>query len=141
MWSSRTFPPADIVMDGYWEKLFWKDCVLENISGPAIQISREDNSCTQINLRNLWCSNVPPAPAGPGERPSDPGSSGAYLLHSLFHGDDLTLGQQEPERKTLVELEPLPEAPPFPPGDPGPAAPGDLAQCAGLRRVGKWCGR
>ena len=26
-------PAADIVMDGYWEKLFWKDCVLENISG------------------------------------------------------------------------------------------------------------
>ena len=107
-------PAADIVMDGYWEKLFWKDCVLENISGPAIQISREDNSCTQINLRNLWCSNVPQLLLGRESGQVTKGSSGAYLLHSLFHGDDLTLGQQEPERKTLVELEPLPEAPHFP---------------------------
>ena len=107
-------PAADIVMDGYWEKLFWKDCVLENISGPAIQISREDNSCTQINLRNLWCSNVPQLLLGRESGQVTKGSSGSYLLHSLFHGDDLTLGQQEPERKTLVELEPLPEAPHFP---------------------------
>lgn len=107
-------PAADIVMDGYWEKLFWKGCVLENISGPAIQISREDNSCTQINLRNLWCSNVPQLLLGRESGQVTQGSSGAYLLHSLFHGDDLTLGQQEPERKTLVELEPLPEAPHFP---------------------------
>ena len=55
----KDVPAADIVMDGYWEKLFWKDCVMENIAGPAIRISRENNSCTQINLRNIWCRNVP----------------------------------------------------------------------------------
>lgn len=55
----RDVPAADIVMDGYYEKLFWKDCTFENISGPALQISRDESSMTQINLRNVWCKNVP----------------------------------------------------------------------------------
>ncbi len=33
-------PAAELAEDGYWEKLFWKDCVLENIAGPALQIAQ-----------------------------------------------------------------------------------------------------
>lgn len=51
----KDVPAADIVMDGYWEKLFWKDCVMENIAGPAIRISRENNSCTQIVVLKSIC--------------------------------------------------------------------------------------
>ena len=35
------------------------------------------------------------------------------MLHALFHGDDLTLGQSEPERKTLVDWEPASQEPEF----------------------------
>lgn len=109
----KDVPAADIVMDGYWEKLFWKDCVMENIAGPAIRISRENNSCTQINLRNIWCRNVPQLLLGKDSGKVTGGEQSEYMLHTLFHGDDLTLGQSEPERKTLVDWEPASQEPEF----------------------------
>ena len=41
------------------------------------------------------------------------GEQSEYMLHTLFHGDDLTLGQSEPERKTLVDWEPASQEPEF----------------------------
>lgn len=134
----KDVPAADIVMDGYWEKLFWKDCVMENIAGPAIRISRENNSCTQINLRNIWCRNVPQLLLGKDSGKVTGGEQSEYMLHTLFHGDDLTLGQSEPERKTLVDWEPASQEPEFfreicdlPPA-------GDLEKCPRLRSLWQW---
>ena len=45
--------------DGFYEKLYVEDSVLENISDTALVISLEDNSVGQINLRNVACHNVP----------------------------------------------------------------------------------
>ena len=41
------------------EKLYMEDCRFENISGPAIIISNENNASNQINLKNVVCLNVP----------------------------------------------------------------------------------
>ncbi len=105
----KNVPAAEIVMDGYWEKLFWKDCVFENISGPALQISREENSCTQINLRNIWCRNVPQLLLGKESGTATMGLPDAYVVESLFSGDDFTLGETEPNRKTLAKTRPVSE--------------------------------
>ena len=83
-------PAACVVEDGYWEKLFWKDCVLEQISEPALQISREDNSCTQINLRNVWCRDVPRLMRQKDSGREARGAKGAYWVSSLLHGDVFT---------------------------------------------------
>lgn len=108
-------PAAELVEDGYWEKLFWKDCVLENIAGPALQIAQEENSCTQINLQNVWCRNVPALLRGRESGRILPGRGGAYIVRTLLHGDDCTLGDAETKRVSFAETEPLEDfAPNFP---------------------------
>lgn len=47
------------IEDNYWEKIFIENARFENISGPAFNISVENNSNNSITLRNVWCSNVP----------------------------------------------------------------------------------
>ena len=105
-------PAACVVEDGYWEKLFWKDCVLEQISEPALQISREDNSCTQINPRNVWCRDVPRLMRQKDSGREARGAKGAYWVSSLLHGDVFTLGEKEPQRETVLEAEPAGEIAP-----------------------------
>ena len=100
-------PAAELVEDGYWEKLFWKDCVLENIAGPALQIAQEENSCTQINLQNVWCRNVPALLRGMESGRILPGRGGAYIVRTLLHGDDCTLGDAETKRVSFAETDPL----------------------------------
>jgi len=52
--------PTVIEIDaGFWEKLFLKDCQLDQVSGPAFIISNAGNAKTQINFRNIDCRNVP----------------------------------------------------------------------------------
>lgn len=52
--------PAVIQVDAnYWEKLFLENCRFENISGPAITISDEDNANMQLNIKDLVCRNTP----------------------------------------------------------------------------------
>ena len=55
----KNVPSVILVDQNYWEKLFMEDCRFENISGPAIEVSNEDNAHMQVNIRNLTCSNVP----------------------------------------------------------------------------------
>ena len=98
---------GEIADDGYWEKLFWKDCVLENIAGPALQIAQEENSCTQINLQNVWCRNVPALLRGRESGRILPGRGGAYIVRTLLHGDDCTLGDAETKRVSFAETDPL----------------------------------
>ncbi len=88
------------VMPGYWEKLFWKDCAMENIGGTVFTISRENNSCTQVHLENLLVFDSPGtllagdsgsrAAAGPG--------TPSYRIRSLTVGDVSGLSDIEPER-------------------------------------------
>ena len=100
-------PATELAEDGYWEKLFWKDCVLENIAGPALQIAQEENSCTQINLQNVWCRNVPALLRGRESGRILPGRGGAYIVRTLLHGDDCTLGDAETKRVSFAETDPL----------------------------------
>ena len=44
---------------GNWEKIYMEDCVFENIHTPAIQVDLENNSYSAINIRRLYCKNVP----------------------------------------------------------------------------------
>jgi len=44
---------------GNWEKIYMEDCMFEDIFTPAIQIDLENNSFTSVNIRRLYCRNVP----------------------------------------------------------------------------------
>ena len=55
----KNVPSVILVEHNYWEKLIMDDCRFENIAGPALSVSNEENAHLQVNIRNLTCKNVP----------------------------------------------------------------------------------
>src|SRR5207253_7693266 len=52
--------PAAISIDPrYSDELWVKDARMDNISGPAVVVSNENNARTEINMENVVCRNVP----------------------------------------------------------------------------------
>jgi sugar lactone lactonase YvrE len=54
----KNVPTAISIDPKYADELWIKDGRLENISGPALEISNENNRRTEINAENLVCSKV-----------------------------------------------------------------------------------
>lgn len=55
----KNVPSVFIIESGYNDRLFVENSRFENVSGPAIFISNENNSNNQITFRNIDCLNVP----------------------------------------------------------------------------------
>ncbi|ADU28861.1 glycosyl hydrolase family 28-related protein [Evansella cellulosilytica] len=55
---AKNTPTVIETTEGFYEKLYIEDSRFENISGPALVISNEHNSFTQVNVRNVSCSRV-----------------------------------------------------------------------------------
>lgn len=89
-------PAACDVEEGYWEKIYWKDCILEDISGAAIRISQSGNSCTQVNLQNLQLCHVSTLLFEKDTGKEVPVPSGSTLLRSYTHGRVLSSDQVQP---------------------------------------------
>ena len=54
----RNVPTAISIDEGYAEELWVKDGRFENVSGPAVIISREKSARTEINMENVLCDRV-----------------------------------------------------------------------------------
>ena len=52
-------PTAVSIDAGFHDELWIKDGRMEDISGPAVIISLEDNPRTEINMENVVCRRVP----------------------------------------------------------------------------------
>lgn len=93
-------PAALTVMDGYWEKVCWKDCVMEDITGPALRIAREENSCTQVNLRHVLMRRTPVLLLGKESGKTLPGREEETWIDSLCVGVTVTLeNASEPPKR------------------------------------------
>ena len=55
----KNVPTAISIDPRYSEELWVKDGRMENITGPAVIISNENNARTEINMENVVCRNVP----------------------------------------------------------------------------------
>lgn len=55
----KNVPEVFDIDPNYSDRLFVENSRFENVSGPAITISNENNSNNQITLRNIDCKNVP----------------------------------------------------------------------------------
>jgi Pectate lyase superfamily protein/SMP-30/Gluconolactonase/LRE-like region len=54
----KNVPTAIAIDPQYSEELWIKDGRMENVTGPAVIISNEDNARTEINMENIVCRNV-----------------------------------------------------------------------------------
>jgi len=88
----KNVPTAVSIDAQYSDELWIKDGRMENVTGPAVVISNENNPRTEINAENVVCRNVPVFAAyrESGKRVSAPGQT--YAVRTFSHGlhyDDL----------------------------------------------------
>lgn len=95
----------------YAEKLFMEDCLFENITGPAIVISNENNSVNQISLKNLVCKNVPVLVKYRRTSTETAGKGKIYRVKHYTHGLHINYLDAEPEMRTDMDAETLVKLP------------------------------
>jgi hypothetical protein len=105
--SVKNVPSVIMVDQNYWEKLFMEDCRFENISGPAIEVSNEDNAHMQVNIRNLTCSSVPVLVHYPKLNTNTIAPSEIYNVKRFIYGLQMDDLDSDPQIRTTYETEVL----------------------------------
>jgi polygalacturonase len=90
---------------GFYEKLFIEDSRFENISGPALIVSNENNAYTQLSIKNLDCSKVPVFAAYRTSGKKIPGAGNFYKVKSFNHGLQMADLKSQPLHQTTQEME------------------------------------
>jgi sugar lactone lactonase YvrE len=118
--------PAVISIDpGYADELWVKDSRFEDITGPALTISNENNARTEINLENIVCRHVPIFATFRESGKKLTGPSDIYLVKTFTHGLTFAEAGATPtidttfEKTTLTSLPALvrSDIPALPPQD------------------------
>ena len=108
----RNVPQAVSIDAGFADELWAEDTRFEDISGPAITISNENNARTEINLENIACRNVKTFAllregghkiAGPGEN---------YVVKAFSHGLTMSAPGDAGGIKTNFDAHAVKELPP-----------------------------
>jgi hypothetical protein len=105
--SVKNVPSVILVDQNYWEKLFVEDSRFENISGPAIEISNEDNAHMQVNIRNLTCKNVRVLVHYPKLNTNTTAPSEIYNVMRFIYGLQMDDLDTDPQIRTTYETEVL----------------------------------
>lgn len=100
--------PAVIDIEpNYDEKLFMEDCRFENISGPAIKVSLENNAGNFVSLRNIVCRNVPTLVTYKESSNKVSGNGNIYRVKNYLHGLQMDSLHADPVVKAIQDIEPL----------------------------------
>lgn len=109
----KNVPTVIEVYDNFYEKLFIEDSRFENISGPALIISDENNAYTQISLRNVICSKVPNLVNYLHSKNQVLGEGNIYRIKNFNHGLQIANLGKKPAFGTIREFEILKSLPPL----------------------------
>ena len=82
----KNVPTAISIVPGKPDELWLSDARLENINGPALIISNENNARTQINARNIVCQDVPVLAMFRETGKTIAGIASAYIVEQFSHG-------------------------------------------------------
>jgi len=105
-------PEAISIDPGYPEELWVKDARFENISGPAITISDENNARTEINLEGIVCSHVPTFALFRESGKKVAGPADIYKVAAFSHGLTIPNLGAEAKIETSFNAAPLTALPP-----------------------------
>src|SRR5271154_1224959 len=103
----KNVPTAISVDAKYSDELWIKDARMENISGPAVIISNENNARTEINMENVVCRGVPVFVSYRDSGKQIAGSQGAYEVTIFSHGLHFADIGATPSIQDVFELGPL----------------------------------
>jgi sugar lactone lactonase YvrE len=82
----KNVPTAISIVPDKPDELWLSDAILENVTGPAVIISKENNARTQINARNIVCRDVPVLAKFRQSGKTIAGTGPAYVVEQLSHG-------------------------------------------------------
>jgi sugar lactone lactonase YvrE len=103
----RNVPTAISIDEGYAEELWVKDGRFENISGPAVVISREKSARTEINMENVICDRVPQFASFRESGRKVPGPAPIYQVKTFSHGLHFAGLGADGEIRTAIDAVPL----------------------------------
>jgi hypothetical protein len=121
----RKVPTAITIDAGFPDELWVKDGRMEDITGPAVIISLEENARTQINMENIVCRGVPTFALFRESGKTTPGLAGMYETKVFSHGLHYADIGAAAVTKTVFDAVPLKAMPepaasdlvPLPPGN------------------------
>lgn len=105
-------PTAIEIDPGYADELWVKDSRFDEISGPAVIISNENNPRTEINLENLVCRKTPLFASFRESGKRVDGKGEMYSVKAFTHGLTFATPEAAPEITTSFDASPtnsLPE--------------------------------
>jgi hypothetical protein len=104
--------PAVIDIEpNYDEKLFIEDSRFENISGPAIKVSLEDNAGNFVSLRNIVCRNVPVLVSYKQSGNQVAGAGNIYRVKNYMHGLQMDSLHADAKINAIQDIESLKDMP------------------------------
>ncbi|MGH7238210.1 MAG: glycosyl hydrolase family 28-related protein, partial [Candidatus Saccharimonadales bacterium] len=103
----KDVPTVISINPNYGEHLFMENCRFDNVSGPAIIISNEDNAANQISLRNIDCRAVPVFASYRRSGKQILGGGPVYKVKNFIYGLQMDSLQADPVYKTINEMQPL----------------------------------
>jgi sugar lactone lactonase YvrE len=113
----KNVPTAISIDPGYAEELWVKDGRMEDVSGPAVVISNEQNARTEINLENVVCRRVPVFASFRESGRHVAGAGEIYAVKTFSHGLHYADIGAPAEVKSTRELTPLAALPEPAPSD------------------------
>jgi sugar lactone lactonase YvrE len=102
----KNVPTAVSIDAGYFDELWVKDAVLENVSGPGFIISNEFSPRTEINMENVICRNVSVF-ASFRESGKEQKGSQTYVVKTFSHGLHYEDLGATPSIQDVFELAPI----------------------------------
>ena len=109
----RNVPKAIDIEPHYYEELWVKNSRFENVSGPAITISNENNPRTEINLEDIACHHVPVFALLRGSGTQSSGPAEDYIVKSYTHGLVIPAAGQSGDIRTTFDAHPASALPAF----------------------------
>lgn len=107
---ARNVPVVFEIRENFSDRLFVENSRFENVRGPAIIISNENNSTNQITLRNVNCVNVPVLAKYRRTNTETRVSHKYYNIKNFAHGLQMDDMLARPEFRTINDVEPLQKA-------------------------------
>lgn len=104
---AKNVPTVYEIQEGYNDRVFMENCRFENVSGPAIVIATENNSNTDMTLRNIVCSKVPVLVKYLRTGEQTKVADKIYCVKSFNHGLQMASLTDTPAYKTDMDIVPL----------------------------------
>jgi sugar lactone lactonase YvrE len=121
----RRVPTAVEIEAGAFDNLWLQDARFEDVTGPALVISREGSARTQINVERATCRRVPVFAAFRESARTVPGRGDTYTVAAFSHGLHFADLDAAGTTRTVFDATAVRDVPPPPASDLAPIPPVD----------------